>query len=155
VQLDDGVGVGFGDRLDLDTTLGREHEQVLLGGPVEREARVVLLLDVGGVLDPQSLDDVALDVHPEDVPGVESDLVGIVGELDATGLAASSHLDLGLDDDRVAGGLGGRDRLVDGVGLVARAHRDVEAGEVLLALVFEQIHVFSPLVRRVCSPATS
>ena len=38
------------------------------------------------------------------------------------------------------GGLGGGNGLVDGVGHVTRAHRDVEAGEVLLALVLEQVH---------------
>jgi hypothetical protein len=70
VQLDDRVGVGLGDRLDLDTALGRQHQQVLLRGTVEGEAGVVLLVDVGCLLDPDPLDDVALDVHAEDVPGV-------------------------------------------------------------------------------------
>ena len=92
------------------------------------------------MLDPHALDDVALDVHAEDVPGVGADLVGVVGELDAARLAAPADLHLRLDDDRVPGGLGGCDRLVDGVGDVAGADRDVEAGEVLLALVLEEIH---------------
>ena len=65
-------------------------------------------------------DDVALDVHAEDVPGVEPDLVGVVGQLDAAGLAPATDLDLGLDDDRVAGRVGRRDGLVDRVGLAAR-----------------------------------
>ena len=67
-------------------------------------------------------------------------LVGVVGELDAAGLAAAADLHLGLDDDRVAGGLGLGDGLVDGDGDAAGAHRDAVAGEVLLALVLEQIH---------------
>ena len=70
-----------------------------------------------------------------------ADLVGVVGELDAARLAAPADLHLGLDDDRIAGGLGGGDRFVHGVGDVARADRDVVAGEVLLALVLEKIHV--------------
>ena len=129
-----------GDLLDVDTALGRQHQQVLLGGPVEREAGVVLLVDVGGVLDPHPLDDVALDVHAEDVPGVGAHLVGVVGELDAAGLAPATDLDLGLDDDRVAGRVGLGDGLVDGDGDAAGADRDAVAGEVLLALVFEEIH---------------
>ncbi len=140
VEHDDGVGVRLGDRLDLDTTLRRQHQQVLLGGAVEAERGVVLLGDVGRVLDPEHLDDVALDVHAEDVPGVETDLVGVVGELDAAGLAAPAHLDLGLHHDRVAGGLGLGHGLVDREGHAARRHRDPEPGEVLLALVLEQVH---------------
>ena len=126
----------------------RQHQQVLLGGAVERERGVVLLGDVGGVLDPHPLDDVALDVHAEDVAGVRADLVGVVGELDAAGLAAPAHLHLGLDDDRVPGGVGLTHRLVDGVGHTTRRHRDVVAGEVLLALVLEQIHLVLLAVQR-------
>jgi inhibitor of KinA sporulation pathway (predicted exonuclease) len=64
------------------------------------------------VLDPHHLDGVALDVHAEDVRGVR-DLVGVVGQLDAAGLAAATHLHLGLDDHRVADAIGDRHRLVD------------------------------------------
>jgi hypothetical protein len=77
----------LGHRLDLDAALGRQHAEVLLGAPVEGEAGVVLLGDVGGHLDPDDLDRVALDVHAEDVPGVGAHLVGVVGQLDPTRLA--------------------------------------------------------------------
>ena len=103
VQLDDRVGVRFGDRLDLDTALGRQHQQVLLRRAVEREAGVVLLVDVGGVLDPDPLHEVALDVHPEDVAGVLADLGLVVGELDAAGLASAADLHLRLHDDGITG----------------------------------------------------
>ncbi len=141
VQLDDRIGVRLGDRLDLDAALGRQHQEVLLRGSVEREGGVVLLVDVGRLLDPQSLDDVALDVHPEDVAGVLAYLGLVVGELDAAGLATTADLHLRLDDDGVAGLIGLLHRLVDGVGGAAWAHRDVVAGEVLLALVLEEVHV--------------
>src|SRR3546814_5540043 len=49
-----------------------------------------------GELDPHRLDRVALDVHAEDVRGVGAGLFGIIGELDAAGLATTSHLHLGL-----------------------------------------------------------
>ena len=141
MQLDDGIRVGAGNLLDVDPAPGGQHQQVLLGGAVEGEAGVVLLGDVGGVLDPQPFDDVTFDVHAEDVAGMGSHLVGIVGELDAAGLAAPADLDLGLDDDGISGSLGLGYRLIDGEGDAARADRDAEAGEVLLALVFEEIHV--------------
>ena len=140
MQLDDGVRVSGGDLLDVDPAPCGQHQQVLLGGAVEGEAGVVLLGDVGGALDPQALDDMALDVHAEDVPGMGAHLVGVVGELDPAGLATSADLDLGLDDDRISGGFRLGDGLVDGQGDAAWAHRDAIAGEVLLALVFEEIH---------------
>ena len=95
---------------------------------------------------------VALDVHAEDVPGVGAHLVGVVGELDAAGLAAAADLHLGLDHDRVAGLVGLGHRLVDGLGDAARAHRDAVAGEVLLALVLEQIHARGLLLTVVTGP---
>ena len=92
-------GLVSGHLLDLDAALGRQHAEVLLGAAVQGEAGVVLLGDVRGVLDPQPLDHVALDVEPEDVAGVQPHLVGVVGQLDAAGLATATDLHLGLDDD--------------------------------------------------------
>ena len=48
------------------------------------------------------MDDMALDVHPEDGAGVSQDLSGIRRQFDATSLAPASHLHLGFDDNRVA-----------------------------------------------------
>ena len=114
VDACDRVGVLLRDLLDLDAALRGEHAEVLLRAPVERERRVVLLGDVGRVLDPHDVHDVALDVHAEDVPGVRAHLVGVGRELDAAGLAAPAHLDLRLHDDRIADPLGGGHRGVDG-----------------------------------------
>ena len=141
VELDDGVRVLLRHLFDLDATLGRQHQQVLLRRPVEREAGVVLLGDVGRVLDPDAVHDMALDVHAEDVAGMQPNLVGVVGELDPARLAPPADLHLGLDDDGVLGGIGCGHGLVDGVGGAAGGDRDAIAGEVLLALVLEQIHV--------------
>ena len=46
-------GSDLRDRLDLHAALRRQHQQVLLGRTVEREAGVVLLVDVRRPLDPQ------------------------------------------------------------------------------------------------------
>src|SRR5204862_6458716 len=81
-----------------------------------------------------------LGVHPEDDAGVGADLVGVVRQLDAAGLAPAAHLHLGLHHDGVAGFVGLGHRLVDGVGHAPGRHGDVEAGEVLLALVLEEVH---------------
>ncbi len=88
-DLGDRVGILLGHRFDLDTTLRREHPEVLLRGAVERERRVVYLGDVGRLLDPHHLDGVALDVHADDVGRVLAALVAVGRELDATRLAAS------------------------------------------------------------------
>jgi hypothetical protein len=137
VHHHDRVGIAVGHRLDLDTTLRGQHQQMLLRGTIEREARVVLLGDVGRVFHPQPAHHMALDVHAEDVPRVQADLVGVVRELDTTGLAPSAHLYLRLDHHGVARRVGRGDRLFDRVGRASRRHRDSEAGEVLLALVLE------------------
>ena len=69
-----------------------------------------------------------------------ADLVGVVGQLDAAGLAAAAHLHLGLHHHRVADALGHRDGLVDGGDGVAGRHRDAVRREELLALVLVEIH---------------
>ncbi len=76
------------------------------------------------------------------LPACVADLVGVVGELDAAGLAAAADLHLGLDDDRVAGLVRPASTASSTVSAgAARLTRDVVAGEVLLALVLEEIHV--------------
>ena len=140
----DRVGVLLGDLLDLDAALRREHPEVLLRGAVERERRVVLLGDVARLLDPQRLDDVALDVHAEDVRrracGTSS---ALAASLMPPALPAPADLHLRLDHDRVADAVGRRDGLVDGVTRLAGRHRDAVAREELLALVLEQVHLGS------------
>ena len=123
-----------------------EHAEVLLLRAVEGEAGVVLLGDVGGDLDPDGLDDVALDVEAEDVAGVLADLVDVGRQLHAAGLAAATDVDLGLDDHRVADALGDGHGLVDGGAGFAVADGDAVLGEELLALVLEEIHALMPWV---------
>ena len=55
VDLGDRVRVLLGDHLDLDATLRGEHPEVLLRRAVERERRVVLLVDVARALDPDDV----------------------------------------------------------------------------------------------------
>ena len=73
--------------------------------------------------------------------GVLAGFVGVRGELHAAGLAAPADLDLRLDDDRVAERIGHLHGVVDGVGDVAGRDGDAVAGEELLALVLEQVHL--------------
>ena len=74
-----------------------------------------------------TLHDVALDVQAEDVPGVGAHLVGVLGELDAAGLAAPADLHLRLDDDGIPDAVGGGDRVVDGLDGLAGRHGDAVA----------------------------
>ena len=74
------------------------------------------------------------------LPACRRDLVGVVGQLHAAGLAPAADVHLGLDDHRVADGVGGGDRLVDRLDRPTVGDRDAEAGEELLALVLEEIH---------------
>ena len=58
---------------------------------------------------------------PRMFAGVGADLVGVVGQLDAAGLASPADLHLGLHHHRVADALGGGDGVVDGGDGLARA----------------------------------
>ena len=140
METGDGARVLDRHLFDVDATFGRDHREVRLGAPVEREAGVVLLGDVGGMLDPYPAHQVALDVHPEDRRGVSAGLICVGSQLDPAGLAAAAHLDLGLHHNRVAEALRQLDGLVGRHGDPARRHRYAVAGEVLLALVLQQVH---------------
>ena len=140
VQAHERVGVVRGDLLDLDAALRREHEERLLRATVERDREVVLLRDVGGLLDPDLLDDVAADVEPDDVPRLLLGVGGILGELDAAGLAAAARQHLSLDDDRAAELLGGRARLLRRRREPPLGDGDSELLEELLALILVEIH---------------
>ena len=140
VEAGDGAGVLDGHLFDVDAAFGRDHRQVRLGAPVEREAGVVLLGDVGGMLDPYTAHQVALDVHPEDGRSVRACLGCVGGQFDPARLAAAAHLDLGLHHHRVAEALRQLDGFVRRQGDSARRHRYAVAGEILLALVLQQVH---------------
>ena len=138
------VGALLGDLLDLHAALRAQHAEVLLRGAVEGERRVVLLRDVGSVLDPDALHDMTLDVEAEDVARVGARFVGVGGELHAAGLAATTDLDLRLHHDRVADAIGDGDGIVDRLRDLAVGDGNAVAGEQLLALVLEQIQRVLP-----------
>ena len=140
VQAHERVGVVLGDLFDLDAALRREHEERLLRAAVERDREVVLLRDVGGLLDPDLLDDVAADVEPDDVLRLLLGVRGILGELDAAGLAAAARQHLSLDDDRAAELLGRRARLLRRRREPPLGDGDAELLEELLALVLVEVH---------------
>ena len=140
VQPDDRVRALLGDLFDVDSALGREHEERLLRAAVERQGEVVLARDVRRPLDPELGDGVAADVHAEDRLGVRLRLRRVLGDLDAARLSAAADLDLRLDHAGVADRLGGLDRLLDAGGRLALGHGNVVPREQQLALVFQKVH---------------
>jgi hypothetical protein len=88
--------------------------------------------------------DVALDVQAEDVLGTRPGVLGVVGELDAAGLAAATGLHLRLDDDGGADLAGDRLRLLGGLGDAAGEHGDTVRGQQVTGLVLEEIHEQAP-----------
>jgi hypothetical protein len=89
------------------------------------------------MFDPYDVDDVPLDVHAKNVPGVLSDFGLVIGNLDATGFTSAAHLDLRFNDDRVARRSGDLHCLVNVLSDATGAYGDAETGEVLLSLIFE------------------
>ena len=88
--------------------------------------------------------DVPLDVQPEDVLGARLGVLGVVGELHATGLAAAAHLHLRLDDDGLPDLAGDRLRLLGRLGDAAGEHGDAVRGQQVTGLVLEEIHEQGP-----------
>ncbi len=128
------------DLLDLDAALGREHEEGLLLGAVERDREVVLLRDLGCALDPQLAHDVPADVEAEDLSRLLLCVHGTVGELDAAGLAATTRQHLRLDDDLPAELDRGGARLLGRRREPSLGDGDSESAEELLSLVLVEIH---------------
>ena len=81
-----------------------------------------------------------LNVHAQNVVGVETSFFSVVSQLDAAGLAASTNLNLGFHNNGITRCIGHFDCFINSVGCTTWAHRNVETGEVLLALIFEQVH---------------
>jgi hypothetical protein len=139
-HLGDRVRVRVRDLLDLDTALGAGDRQVGAVGAVDQEREVILLGDAGGRHDVQLLDDVALDVQSEDGVRLRLRVGGIVGQLDASGLAPATGLDLRLDDHPAADPLGRGPGLLRGGGDLTDGRPHAVLGEQRLRLVLHQVH---------------
>ena len=103
--------------------------------------KVVLLSDLRAGGDHHLVDRVALDVHAENLSGGLCGFINRLGDLDATGLATPTDLDLRLDDDHSAAV--GADRLCrcagffHGLGDGASQHRHTVRLEHVARLVFK------------------
>ena len=147
-DLDDLLGRGVGDFLDVHAAFAGGHQRHLLRRAVGDHRNVVFLLDVGAVLDQQPAHFLAQraglvrdQLHAQDLAGQRLDLVDRAGQLDAAALAAATGVDLGLDDpDRAAELLGGFHRLLHGEGRDAARHRHTEVAQDFLALVLVNLH---------------
>ena len=81
-----------------------------------------------------------LNVHTQNVVGMKASFFSVVCQLDAASFAASTNLNLCFDNDGITRSVSNFHCFINSVGSAPWAHRDVETGEVLLALVFEQVH---------------
>jgi hypothetical protein len=134
------LGVLLGHLLDVHATHPGQHRHGLLGGAVEHDRRVVLLVDLARLLHVDLVDGEAADVHAEDRLGGGLGLGPVRGELDAARLPAPADLDLGLHHHRIAECLGRLHRLVHARRVASLGSRDAVLAKELLALVFEEIH---------------
>ena len=139
MEPDERVGRLLRDLLDVHPALRREHEERLLDAAIEGDREVVLLLDIGGLLDPERAHDVAANVETEDLLRLLLRVGRVVGELDPAGLAAAARQHLRLDDDRAAELLGRGARLLGGLRRPPVRDGNAEALEELLALILVEV----------------
>ncbi|MEZ5338838.1 MAG: hypothetical protein R3F46_11315 [bacterium] len=145
VDLGDLLGSAGCHFLDVHTTGGAEDQHNALVLAVEREAEVVLGFDVHGIRDEHTVHGQALDLHSEDLRGDLKGLLGILGELHASGLAAATGMHLGLDDHHAA------DLLGDGPDFLRRACQlpmvcgDAELAHDFACLILVDLHYRSCL----------
>src|SRR5690606_3231863 len=109
--------------------------------PVDRDAEVKLLRDVGGLLHQHPRDPVAAHVHAEDALSLPEPALRIVGQLNAAGLAPAPDAHLGLGLYPAADLLCNRARLFRRSCDAAHRHRDPGLGEDGLRLAFDQLHL--------------
>ena len=137
MQLHDGIGISYRNLFDVHSTLSREHQEMFFLRPIKTVRGVILVFDITGIFNPDAFDHMALDIHTQNVPGMYTRLIRVVGQFDTTGLSAPAHLNLGFHHNGVTGCFSNSHRFIHRVRDTSRANRNVVAGEVLLALVFE------------------
>ena len=117
--LDDGVGVGLGDLLDIDAALAAGHDEWLGGFAVEQHGEVELVYDPLTAGDEQGVDPASGlagllgdDRVAEHGLGIVVDVVGRLAEVHAAleavlehALAASAGVDLDLEHDHFLAGI--------------------------------------------------
>src|SRR6185437_14200816 len=144
---DQGLGFGPHQFLDLHATVGRGDDAHPLDATVQHDAEVQLPSDLGGLLDVNTVDQLAaraglLGHQPTAEHGVCDVLHLAVGvaDLHATDLAAAPRVDLGLDHPRRPADLGAPvGRLLGAVGQTTAGDRHVEAGQDLLGVVLVDV----------------
>ena len=158
LQLDDGVGVGLGDFLDIDAALAAGHNEWLGGFAVKQHGEIKLLDDLLAAGNEQGMDLatgfaglLGDDGIAEHGLGLFMDVIGRFAEVHAAleavlehALAPTAGMNLDLEYDHVVAL--GEETLGDGPCLFGSgtvlASRDFDpvAGEQLFSLVFVKIH---------------
>ncbi len=137
-----------GHLLDVDAAVLGGDERDRLGVAIGEDREVQFLRDIGRVGDQDQVHRqrtasrlVGFHVGTEHALGSGADVIETAAELDATGLAATTGMDLGLDHPlRTTKVLGGVDSGIGRVGNLARRYGDAVLGEQFFSLVLVEIH---------------
>jgi len=141
-DLGDALGGGAGDLFDFDAAFGGGHHHRPTPGPVNDDAEIDLLGNVGGLVQQDFFDGEPFDLHAQDLGGHLLRLIGIVGYPDASRLAAAPYQDLRFDDHARTEAGGDRASLFGGGGHIAAGNRRAVLGEDSLRLIFVQFQLY-------------
>ena len=138
----------FRHLLDLDAALFADHQDDALGGAIDDEAEIELLVDGQALFDQQARDPLAgrarLIGDERLTDQLARDLFGFVerlGELDAAGLATPAGVNLRLDHgDRGAEPLGDLGNFLRRKGHFTARHWNAVLGKNRLGLILVNLH---------------
>ena len=147
-HLDDFFGVAVRDFFNVHPPFAGGNESHFLRAAVGYARQIVFFLDICAFFDVEAAHLLAFgaglvgnQLHAQNFFGARFDFVNRFGHLDATALATSAGMDLGLDDpDRSAQFLRSLNRFLHGKRCDPARHGHAEFAQNIFALVFVDFH---------------
>ena len=155
-QADGRIDLGFenllrsvlGNFFDIHAAFTRGHHHGSLATPINHQADVILVANIGAFFDQETTNLLALrsglmrhQLHPQDFARAGANVFHRFGHFDPAALAAPASVNLSFNDpNRASKGFCGTNRFIDGMASDASRHLYAIALENFFALVFVDFH---------------